>query len=132
MENLVPDELIREILVRLGVDDVITRSNGLDTDQNWDDMLSIGEQHLLSFARIFIAKPAFVFLDRPGSSLAKTQITGIMDMLSEQGTGVVVLSKNGESKLKYDSVLDIKKDSTWEVRDEALATQDATLHDLSC
>ena len=132
MEKLVPDEMIREVMVKLGVDDVITRSNGLDTDQNWDDMLSIGEQHLLSVARIFIAKPTFVFLDRPGSSLAKNQITVIMDMLSEQGTGVVVLSKNGESRLKYDSVLDIKKDGTWEVRDEAIPAQDSLLHDLNC
>ncbi|MES2659230.1 MAG: SbmA/BacA-like family transporter [Verrucomicrobiota bacterium] len=132
MEKLVPDAVIMEILISLGVNDVVARSNGFDTDQNWDDMLSIGEQHLLSMARIFIAKPAFVFLDRPGSSLAKNQIASIMDMLVKQGTGVVILSKNGESRLKYDSVLEIKKDGTWEVRQEVVVGHDVALNDLSC
>ena len=36
------------------------------SDHDWDDLLSIGEQHLLSVSRILLAKPAFVFLDRPG------------------------------------------------------------------
>ncbi|MEO5915713.1 MAG: SbmA/BacA-like family transporter [Luteolibacter sp.] len=132
MEKVVPDAVIMGILVSLGVNDVVARANGFDADQNWDDMLSIGEQHLLSMARIFIAKPAFVFMDRPGSSLAKNQIAGIMDMLSQQGIGVVILSKNGESRLKYDSVLEIKKDATWEVRDEAPVDAKGDLNDLNC
>ncbi len=132
MEQYTPDALITEILDKLGVGDVVTRAGGLDTDQDWDDMLSIGEQHLLSVARIFLAKPAFVFLDRPGSSLTKYQIASILDMLSELNTGVVILSKNGESKLKYDSILEIKKDSTWEIRQELAPGQNADLNDLSC
>ncbi len=132
MENLTSDEVITDLLTRLGIDEVIPRSQGFDTEQNWDDLLSIGEQHMLSFARIFLTKPAFVFLDRPGSSLSKNQIAGVMDMLSEQGTGVVVLSKNGESQLKYDSVLEIHKDGTWNVRKEAVPGFQSELHDLSC
>ena len=107
MELVTPDAEIMEVLGKLGLDDVVSHANGLDTDQDWDDLLSIGEQHLLSVARIFLAKPAFVFLDRPGSSLPKNQISSILDMLTEQGIGVVILSKNGESRLRYDAVLEI-------------------------
>ena len=76
-------------------------------------MLSIGEQHLLSIARIFLARPAFVFLDRPGSSLPKPQIVTILDMLAGQGIGVVVFAKDGEARLRYDSILEIKADGKW-------------------
>jgi len=131
MELITPDSEIMEVLEKLGLKDVVTHANGLDTNQDWDDLLSIGEQHLLSIARIFLAKPAFVFLDRPGSALAKSQIASILDMLKEQGTGVVILSKNGESRLRYDAVLDIMPNGVWEVRRE-LPADGADLQDLSC
>lgn len=112
-EALTSDDTIMEILRRLEIDDVVARANGLDTDQDWDNLLSISEQHLLSISRILIAKPVFVFLDRPGSSLPETQIATILEMLSEQGTGVVVMAKNGESHLRYDATLDIRPDGSW-------------------
>jgi putative ATP-binding cassette transporter len=94
----------------------VKRAGGLGADEDWDDVFSIGEQHLLSIARIFLARPTFVFLDRPGSSLPKAQISSILDMLSEQGIGVVILSKNGEAQLHYDSRLEIRADGKWDLR----------------
>ncbi len=132
MELVTPDSEIMEVLVKLGLEDVVSHANGLDTDQDWDDLLSIGEQHLLSISRIFLAKPAFVFLDRPGSSLPKSQISNILDMLTEQGIGVVILSKNGESRLRYDAILEIKAEGAWEVRRELIVEGKPELHDLSC
>ena len=132
MELVTPDSVIMDVLMKLGLDDVVKHANGLDTDHDWDDLLSIGEQHLLSVSRIFLAKPAFVFLDRPGSALPKSQISKILDMLTEQGIGAVILSKNGESRLRYDAVLEFKADGAWEVRHEAPADAHKELHDLSC
>jgi putative ATP-binding cassette transporter len=132
MELVIPDSEIMEVLGKLGLEDVVSHANGLDTDQDWDDLLSIGEQHLLSVARIFLAKPAFVFLDRPGSSLPKNQISSILDMLTEQGIGVVILSKNGESRLRYDAILEIKAEGTWEVRRQQSPENKPELQDLSC
>jgi vitamin B12/bleomycin/antimicrobial peptide transport system ATP-binding/permease protein len=131
-EASVTDAEIMAVINQLGLNEVVTRSHGLDSDQDWDDLLSIGEQHLISVGRMFLAKPAFVFLDRPGSSLPKNQISGIIDRLTEQGIGVVILSKNGESRLRYDSVLEIKADGSWEVRQEAPVDANSELGDLSC
>ena len=132
MELVTSDAEIMEVLAKLGLQDVVNHANGLDTDQDWDDLLSIGEQHLLSISRIFLAKPAFVFLDRPGSSLPKSQISSILDMLTEQGIGAVVLSKNGESRLRFDAVLEIKAEGAWELRRELPVEGKPELYDLSC
>lgn len=131
-ESVMPDAVIMGVLVKLGLDRVVTRAHGLDTEQDWDDLLSIGEQHLISISRIFLAKPSFVFLDRPGSSLAKNQISSIIDMLTEQGIGVVILAKNGESRLRYDAILEIKPDGAWDVRHETQLDFDGELRDLTC
>lgn len=129
------DSAIQAVLHRLGLHQSIERIGGLDAEQDWDDVFSIGEQHLLSVARIFLAHPAFVFLDRPGSSLSKSQIATILEMLAEHGIGVVILSKNGESDLHYDACLEIRDDGGWEIlRGPGTDEQggDADLRDLSC
>jgi putative ATP-binding cassette transporter len=132
MELVMENAEILEMIHQMGLDDVLKRAGGLDTERDWDDMLSIGEQHLISITRIFLAKPAFVFLDRPGSALPQSQISTILDLLAERGIGVVVLSKNGESHLRYDAVVELKPDGSWEVHRELANPNDSELHDLNC
>jgi putative ATP-binding cassette transporter len=135
MEASTKDPAIHVVLHQLGLHETVERVGGLDAEQDWDDVFSIGEQHLLSIARIFLAHPAFVFLDRPGSSLAKSQISTILEMLSSHGIGVVILAKNGESSLRYNACLEIKADGSWEIiRDPGSDEpgEHADLRDLSC
>jgi putative ATP-binding cassette transporter len=115
MESTTDDSVIMEVLSILGLGELVQRAGGLAADQDWDDLLSIGEQHLLSISRIFLAKPAIVFLDRPGSSLPKNQIAAIMDLLTARGIGVVILAKNGESRLQFDAHLEVFADATWKI-----------------
>ncbi len=134
-ETLTPDPEVHAVLYGLGLHDAVTRVGGLDADMDWDDVFSIGEQHMLSVARILLAHPAFVFLDRPGSSLPKSQISTILGILSEKGIGVVVLAKNGETGLHFDSCLEIKAGGKWELRWEpgsAASGGHDDLRDLSC
>ena len=129
MEHETADEEIDTVLQNLGLAECVARAGGLDADKDWDDEFSIGEQHLLTIARIFLAKPAFVYLDRPGSSLPKARIASILDMLVQQDIGVVVLSTNGESQLHYDFCLQIGPDGTWKVSDDKSGGE---LDNLSC
>ncbi len=131
-EDSTPDTVILEVLRRLKVDEVVERVGGLGSDQDWDDLLSIGEQHMLSIARILLARPAFVLLDRPGSSIPKPQIAAVLELFSERGIGCVVLAKNGESQLRYDGCLDIRADGEWTIRQNAPVSNEETLADLMC
>jgi putative ATP-binding cassette transporter len=135
MEGNTTDAEILSILDQLGLRETVSRVGGLGAELDWDDELSIGEQHLLSIARIFLARPAFVFLDRPGSSLPKSKIAGVVEMFATANVGVVIFSKNGEARLHYDHCLEIGPDGTWEViHSTGPATGDdiEELRDLSC
>ena len=114
-ESVTKDADMLAVLHQLGLGAAIERVGGLDAEKDWDDALSIGEQHLLSIARIFLAHPAYVFLDRPGSSLSQPQIAAILDMLTQHGIGVVVLAKGVETNLRYDSILEIEALGKWVV-----------------
>jgi len=133
-ESATTDEQIMAALTRLGIESVVAHAHahGLDRDHDWDDLLSIGEQHLLSFTRIYLAKPTFVVLDRPGSALGEKEISIILEMLAEQGTGVLVLAKNGEAHLRYDGVLQLKLGGAWEVTSTAFVESISESYDLTC
>ena len=117
------DPDIMAVLAKLDLLEVVKRLGGLHAHEDWDDLLAIGEQHLLSVARILLASPSFVVLDRPGSALPKDQIKLILDLLLEQGMGVVVLAKNGESDLHFDACLEIACDGRWAVTRNPVVTK---------
>jgi len=129
MEAVIKDEEIIAELRQLGLEEALGRVGGLGADKDWDDAFSIGEQHLFSVARIFLARPAFVFLDRPGSSLPTAQIAAILDRLTAQNIGVVVLAKNGEMRLHYHVCLAINADGSWSIQRDAPAVMP---YDLNC
>ena len=131
-ESTTDDAMVLKVLNDLGLDEVVKRAGGLDVDQDWDDLLSIGEQHLISISRIFLANPKFVFLDRPGSSLAKNQIGIILNLLAAKNIGVVTFSKNGESHLHYDAHLAIEPDGSWTISQSDVIDYASQLKDLTC
>ncbi|MES2996167.1 MAG: SbmA/BacA-like family transporter [Verrucomicrobiota bacterium] len=131
-EDDISDATVEKVLADLDLTAVLARIGGLSADRNWDDELSIGEQHLFSLARLILAKPRFVFLDRPGSSLPKAQIASLLDLLRVNHISCVVLAKNGESNLPYDRHLEIHADATWSItRNDELPLQDR-FDDLAC
>ena len=52
------------MLHELGLEQVIDQAGGLDKEQNWERVLSLGEQQLLALADVLLAAPRFVLLDR--------------------------------------------------------------------
>ena len=61
------DQLIKEALKKVNLTEVLDRVDGdLGRVEDWTNMLSLGEQQRVSFARIFLRKPQIAFLDRQG------------------------------------------------------------------
>jgi putative ATP-binding cassette transporter len=134
MEAVTKDAEIYNVFQKLGLEEPVRRAGGLDAAKDWSHVFSIGEQHMLSITRILLANPAFVFLDRPESSLSRNQISIILDTLEAQGVGVVVFSDKGEAGLSFDAVLNIGLNSSWEVthKDGSIfAVNHTDLKDLS-
>ncbi|MGL4881089.1 MAG: ABC transporter ATP-binding protein/permease, partial [Waterburya sp.] len=49
--------------------DLAERFGGFDIEKDWEEVLSLGEQQRLAFARIIISKPRYVILDEATSAL---------------------------------------------------------------
>ncbi|GFP84827.1 ABC transporter d family member 1 [Phtheirospermum japonicum] len=57
------DEHLKTILENVKLLYLLEREGGWDTSQNWEDILSLGEQQRLGMARLFFHKPQFGVLD---------------------------------------------------------------------
>ena len=65
----ISDRQLNYALKAVNLGDLAERSGGFDVEKNWDEILSLGEQQRLAFARILINQPRYVVLDEATSAL---------------------------------------------------------------
>lgn len=130
----VPPGTLREVLVRtaldaeisndrlfgllqeLNIETIPSRASGLDADQDWETLLSLGEQQLLTFIHIFLDAPRFVFLDRPSTALRPDRVRKVLELLSKHSITYLTVGKTDEPMELYDAVLEIGEQGEWSWR----------------
>jgi vitamin B12/bleomycin/antimicrobial peptide transport system ATP-binding/permease protein len=113
LDSEISNDRLLALLKELNLEAVLTRANGLDTEQDWGTLLSLGEQQLLAFIHIFLAIPRFVFLDRPSTALRLDQVQKILQLLSEYSIGYLTVGKADEEINLYDAALEIGEQGEW-------------------
>jgi vitamin B12/bleomycin/antimicrobial peptide transport system ATP-binding/permease protein len=103
----------RSVLHELGLDGALERASGLDVERDWDDALSLGEQQLLSVARVLLAAPAFVFLDRVRATVEAERYEQILSLLSARSITYLTVGNGGDALDDYDAVLELANDGSW-------------------
>jgi putative ATP-binding cassette transporter len=118
-EDRVPDARIVATLDSLSLQDVLARAGGLDREQRWADILSLGEQQRLSFARVLLASPRFVFLDHPSRGLSECSLGELLALLRQRGIAYLTLGDTSDDPRFYDRLLEIADDGSWRLRHPA-------------
>lgn len=108
-------ENLQEVLDTLGIGRVVERAGGFNIERHWEDILSLGEQQMIVFARLLFANPQLAFFDRPGTALSPSQVRIILKLLSERSVSYLVIGDGDDSENPgaYDAVLEINEDGTW-------------------
>jgi putative ATP-binding cassette transporter len=112
----VSDNQIHTTLHALGLASVLRRVGGLDEEKDWDDLLSLGEQQLLIFARLLLAGPPFAFLDRPGTTLSGAQVDQVLKMLTDHAITYLIIGNTADHPEHYDVVLELAVDGGWQLK----------------
>jgi putative ATP-binding cassette transporter len=110
-----PDERILAALHDGGLDAVVQRAGGLDTERDWPAFLSLGEQQQLVVTRLILARPSFAFLDRVSTTLGPALLQRSLQRLTASSITYVNFDEVGEfaSGALYDAVLQIDADGAW-------------------
>lgn len=108
-------EQVAGALAALGAESIAARAGGLDVERHWDELLSLGEQQLLSFARVVLAAPSFAILDRAGTALTAAQVEQILGVLDVQSISYMHFAEAeaSPSRERYDVVLELAGDGAW-------------------
>ena len=115
-EHVISDERMVNTLRELGLGAVLTQVGGLDVEQNWESMLSLGEEQILAFTRLVLAAPQFAFLDRVYTSLTPDQASQLLLMLSMHSISYIAMDEATNMPQLYDAILEIANDGSWKVK----------------
>ncbi len=115
-EHMISDERMLNTLRELGLGTVLARVGDLDVEENWESMLSLGEEQILAFTRLVLAKPQFAFLDRVYTALTPDQASQLLLMLSMHSITYIAMDEATNMPQLYDAILEIALDGSWKMK----------------
>lgn len=114
-DRTLTDAELQAVLEQVNLADLAERLGGFDTELDWDDVLSLGEQQRLAFARLLLTKPDYAILDEATSALDLKNEAELYWQLQESDTTYISVGHRA-SLLKYhDLVLELQGDRQWRV-----------------
>lgn len=99
------DEELHDLLKRVNIDFLFEREGGFDEVRNWDDILSLGEQQRLAFARLFYHKPKYAVLDECTSAISIDMEERLYDYCKQDGITCITISLRPALKQYHDKEL---------------------------
>lgn len=105
--------------VRLG--DLARHAGGLDAVQDWEKLLSVGEQQRLAFARVLVHRPSIVILDEATSALDDANETQLYQQLRDAGMTLISIAHRAALRRFHSRVLHLRGDGGWDVADPGQA-----------
>ncbi|HLO47194.1 MAG TPA: ABC transporter ATP-binding protein/permease [Kamptonema sp.] len=111
----VDEKQLRSALELVNLADLPERVGDFDTELEWADILSIGEQQRLAFARLLVTQPPYAILDEATSALDLKNEAALYQHL--QGTKTTFISVGHRASLVeyHQYVLELLGDSSWRV-----------------
>jgi vitamin B12/bleomycin/antimicrobial peptide transport system ATP-binding/permease protein len=106
---------LKEVLQQVNLQNLLARVNNFDTEVPWENILSLGEQQRLAFARLLVTRPSFTILDEATSALDLNNEENLYQKLQRMKTTFISVGHR-ESLLNYHQwVLELSEDSNWKL-----------------
>lgn len=110
------EETMNEVLETVNLPELAARVDGdFDRAADWSNMLSLGEQQRLSFARLLLKEPAIAFLDESTSALDEPNEERMYHYLRKHRYTFVSVGHRSTLVKHHDWLLRIGKDASWEL-----------------
>ena len=107
------DRALTEVLRQVNLQNLLSRIDNFDTELPWENILSLGEQQRLAFARLLVTRPGFTILDEATSALDLNNEGNLYQQLQETKTTYISVGHR-ESLFNYHQwVLELSQDSSW-------------------
>jgi vitamin B12/bleomycin/antimicrobial peptide transport system ATP-binding/permease protein len=112
----VEEQHLKQILEQVNLAGLEDRFGGFDAEQNWADVLSLGEQQRLTFARLLLNKPKYAILDEATSALDLGNEERLYQHLQAIGTTFLSVGHRSTLTNYHQSLLELSQDKTWQLK----------------
>ncbi len=112
-EREVDEAELYQVLQLVNLADLPERVNGFDAELDWANVLSLGEQQRLAFARLLINKPRYAILDEATSALDLKNEELLYQKLDETETTYISVGHRMSLLRYHEYVLELKGDQKW-------------------
>jgi len=104
---------LEQVLQQVNLQDLPARVGGFDANVYWENILSLGEQQRLAFARVLVTRPRYIILDEATSALDLNNEDSLYQQLRQAETTFISVGHR-QSLLNYHQlVLELSRDSSW-------------------
>ena len=118
-EAQVDDAQLKHVLQQVNLADLDERFGGFDATQDWGDVLSLGEQQRLTFARLLVNKPDYAILDEATSALDFKNEEQLYQQLQTIGTTFLSVGHHSTLTNYHQLVLQLSQEQTWQIKQPA-------------
>ena len=117
VQTQLSDEELLDILEQVHLPRLAERVGGLDAVQDWEKLLSVGEQQRLAFGRVLVHRPKIVILDEATSALDSGNEASLYGRLRASGTTMISIAHRAAVLRHHTHVLHLLGDGAWEVHE---------------
>ncbi|MBD2037546.1 ABC transporter ATP-binding protein/permease [Leptolyngbya sp. FACHB-321] len=113
------DQHLTQILEQVNLADLAKRFGGFEVERDWADVLSLGEQQRLTFARLLLQKPNYAILDEATSALDADNEARLYQHLRAIGTTFLSVGHRSTLTQYHQSVLELSQAKTWQLHNQS-------------
>jgi vitamin B12/bleomycin/antimicrobial peptide transport system ATP-binding/permease protein len=111
----VEDARLKQILAQVNLADLDDRLGGFDAEQDWGNVLSLGEQQRLTFARLLLQKPNYAILDEATSALDLDNEARLYHHLKAIGTTFLSVGHRATLAHYHQRILEFQPDGSYKI-----------------
>ena len=120
------DAQLNTALHQVNLSDLAQRFGGFDAEEEWSDVLSLGEQQRLSFARVLLHQPQYTILDEATSALDQDNEKQLYTHLTATKTAYLSVGHRSSLETYHHSILRLAEDHTWQLQSLLKSTSEVS------
>lgn len=115
VEKDITENELQNILNMVNLPHLAEKFGGFEVEKDWGEVLSLGEQQRVAFARILINKPPYAILDEATSALDAKNEENLYQHLAKTNTTFISVGHRESLRTYHQLLLKISDDKSWEV-----------------
>lgn len=115
LEKEITEEELQNILNLVNLPNLGDKFGGFEVEKDWGEVLSLGEQQRVAFARVLINQPQYAILDEATSALDAKNEANLYQHLLETNTTFISVGHRESLKTYHQILLRISDDKSWQV-----------------